>query len=197
MPLFSKSGGYASQLDIPEIEHLPPYSPSELEASVEDSIATESESMEQEVETLNEVQVRLLKADYYNALLKNPLFGPNEHPLATEVENEVRQFVMTRLRVFLGMAPDSQEQKIQNTFDDQQLEALAMWANKLLKRPAMYNLQPNAAATKPEPVMSFQVKPAVVERQNVASTTPAVRPAAHHHTPAAKPRQTTPSRSPV
>lgn len=120
-----------------------------------------TESMEAEVETLNEVQVRMKKAAYYDLLLQNPLFGPHEHPLASEVEQEVRGFVLEQLRAFLGMKPEGGSGRLEQALDDEQVKALAVWANKLLKRPAMFGLQ--------APQKKVEVPPAVAPQVNMAS----------------------------
>ena len=132
MGLFSQSSGFANVEDLMQEEQTDPV------LEVEQEVMAEQTSLQTQVEVMSEVRIRMHKAKYYEALLQNPLFGPNQHPLASEVEAEVREFVMERLCVFLGMKPEAKAQpQASEVFDEEQIGALTMLANRILKRPLM------------------------------------------------------------
>lgn len=132
MALFSQSSGFATVDDLMEEDQLDP-----VEA-VEQEVMEAESSFRAEVETMSEVRVRMQKAKYYEALLQSPLFGNDQRQLAIEVEAEVREFVMERLCTFLGMKPDgTRKSTVADTFDEEQIGALTMLANRVLKRPLL------------------------------------------------------------
>lgn len=106
-----------------------------------------------EDETLDEVEVRLHKAQYYRAVLDNDLFGGDESDVAAQVSSEFREFALTRLRVLLGIEQERVEpQPVELPFSEEQIEALQMWAEKLLNKPAL--LQQTSQQPQVTPVMS-------------------------------------------
>lgn len=200
MSMFSKSqGSYGVEALVEQggEEHVESHL--EFDENLPQDVQQFSDNMEAEVETMNEVQIRMKKAEYYNLLLQNPLFGPHEHHLATEVETEVREFVMDRLRVFLGMRPEGKGKGGGGgDFDAEQTQALAMWANKLLKRPAFYGLESNKKAEQqaaPPQVNVASLKPSSAPQPPRVATTqqktmPAPRQLQQQRQPA--PRRQTP-----
>lgn len=133
MALFSQSSGFSDVAELVEAQQIDP----QTIEDVEEQVMEAQQGFQAEVDTMSEVQVRMAKAKYYNALLEGPLFGNDAHHLAFEVEAEVRAFVLDQLRVFLGMKPESKTKQVAEVFDEQQIGALTMLANRVLKRPLM------------------------------------------------------------
>lgn len=133
MGMFSQSTGFAGAEDFMQEGDVD--ASTETVEAVERQIVQERNAIRAEAEMMSEVRVRMHKAKCYEALLQNPLFGPNPHPLAAEVEAEVREFVMERLCLFMGMKPETKQSSVADVFDEDQIGALTMMANRILKRP--------------------------------------------------------------
>ncbi len=188
MALFSQSSGFASEVDLIEEEQLDP-----VEA-VEQEVMEAESTFRAEVETMSEVRIRMQKAKYYEALLQAPLFGNDQRPLALEVEAEVREFVMEQLCTFLGMKTDgTRKSQVADVFDDEQVGALTMLANRVLKRPLLAGPQGQRREEGPPQVSvaTLREEPQVAPRQQLAPL-PTSRPQPQRQ-PAApaqrKPRQ--------
>src|SRR5438046_1410664 len=91
-----------------------------------------TEGMAEEIRTLAEAQRRLRKANFYQAILSQPLFGENISEEGIEVEAEMREFALKRLRCFLGMEAEAAEQAKTVQFDHDEEVALKQWAAKIL-----------------------------------------------------------------
>ncbi len=123
---------------------------SELEGQQQKTI----QAVQEENETLTEVEVRLRKANYYRAVLDNPLFD-NGDEIANEVEQEFRNFAISRLRNLLGMSVDAVSQP--SAFPPDEIEVLRLWAAKLLKKPTMMQIEPaSKPVSKPMPEFATQ-----------------------------------------
>lgn len=174
MALFSQSSGFASEVDLIEEQQLDP-----VEA-VEQEVMEAESTFRAEVETMSEVRIRMQKAKYYEALLQAPLFGNDQRPLALEVEAEVREFVMEQLCTFLGMKTDgTRKSQVADVFDDEQVGALTMLANRVLKRPLLSGPQTQRREEGP-PQVSVAIlreEPQVsVARQQQPAPLPTSRP---------------------
>lgn len=97
----------------------------------------EEESPLDETETLSEVEIRLHKANYYRAVLDQQLFGEDESEAAVEVSGEFREFALKRLRVLMGIQAEESQQSKPDIFTEEQLEALRVWADRLINKPAL------------------------------------------------------------
>ena len=115
-----------------------------------------------ESEVISEAEVRLSKANYYKAILNQPLFGDDEESVAYEVEQEIRDFVVDRLSVLLGMKQEIAKVAIKE-FSDERREALEQWADNLLSKPHLLALKPGAPPklqqAKVEPVLTPVASP--------------------------------------
>lgn len=153
MGVFSRQSGFANEEDL-AIEESMEVEPVVQQMEVE--VQEANQRYEAEVQRQTEVQRRMRKAQWYNTLLENPLFGPNNDPLATEVEDEVRAFVNEQLEIFLGMRGASKKGVAGEDFDEQQIDILRMMANRMLKRPLTAGIQvqreePSAPTMAPRP----------------------------------------------
>lgn len=139
----------------------------ELQASDEDM-----EDISEEVRTLSEVERRLKKANYYQAILAQPLFGGDPSEEALDVEYEMREFALKRLRALLGI--DIQETPVApvSVFSPDEELALKTLAAKILAKPAVLEAPVAPVAIKTmEPVEPPKPKPTVR-----ASPAPQVQP---------------------
>lgn len=134
----------------------------EIQKSVDDAFSkTEKENEEvvaratEEAQALNKIQQRLIKANYYRAILDQCLFEGDVTREAAEVESEMREFALKRLGILMGL--EVEEAPHQNIFTDEEILALKTWAAKILNKPAILDLKTTPAA---KPVSS---KPEVVE----------------------------------
>src|SRR5688572_18508420 len=102
MPFFSQSQGSFPNIDAMEEQlqqsQVPPNSPPQGGDG-----APPPYDPYDEAETLSEVEERLVKANYYRAILDQPLFGADDSDTAADVEREFRDFALERLRILLGM----------------------------------------------------------------------------------------------
>lgn len=112
------------------------------------------DASESEAETLSEVEVRLVKANYYRAILDQPLFGDDESDIAYDVEREFRDFALERLRILLGMQLEKAPEE--KAFSSDQEEVLKEWADRLIARPQLLGV---VASGQPQ-VQPAQVRPA-------------------------------------
>lgn len=120
---------------------------------------------EQDVDRqMSEVEARLEMAQYYRLLLQNELFGDKADPeIASRVENEVRDFVRTRMSVLVGVG--AQPKKSQLVLSDDEMlvlrelatpeivKTLKALVSKLLKKPSIMDPRPKPAATPSEPTL--------------------------------------------
>lgn len=205
MGLFSKSTGYG-----PSVADIKP--PVQAQSSTKEAqpdketvqqsirqvetelVDVDFDRFEEEATTLSEVQKRLLKADYYNALLQSPLFGDDAHPIAAEVEAEVREFVMHRLKVFLGMEQEVRPaaRQVASNFEPEHEVLLKRLAEAVLKKPSLMNalVGGSAAPQQTEEVRRPQVQVARAPTNTKVTPQQAQRPAAVKPTQAPAPRAT-------
>jgi hypothetical protein len=130
------------------------------------------EQTEEAVEQSNQRQViiseavrRIEHAKLYETLLNNSLFTPGsaDPALISEVEGELKQFIMTRLEVLLGMKSEqSVAVSAKSPFDDDEIGALKQLAGHLLKRNALVSanptLNPVSAPQQASPIQQATVR---------------------------------------
>lgn len=128
----------------------------QLKADIDAASDAAIAEMDAENQKNSEVEHRLKKANAYLKVINEPYFGDNPTDAEVEVEDEIAAFAQTRLQKFLGMtAPDVRRDEpvaAEFPFDEQQTQALGMWANKLLKREATEA----PAAPRPAPAVALQ-----------------------------------------
>jgi hypothetical protein len=135
-----------------------------------DQMDDDTEGMAEEIRTLTEAQRRLRKANYYQTILSQPLFEGEVSEEGEEVEDEMREFALKRLRCFLGMEAEEQEQKVQGQFDDEEILALKVFTAKCLGRPP-----PTPDTVEPKKRAPKAVPPQVKLKQVQAETEPTVK----------------------
>lgn len=113
---------------------------------------------------------RIEQANLYLILLNHPLFAPGSArpEIITTVENELKDFILERLEVLLGMrrAPAAVPLPESTSFSKDQVEALSAIANRLIKK------QPVSKTPTPQ-IMPVQASPTVMSRQSEPLTTQA------------------------
>lgn len=120
-----------------------------VDQAFDDVVEEEQEQVqrtEAEFRTLSAVEARLLKANLYRAVLDNPLFPDEGDDIAAEVEQEYREFTLSRLNALMGIS----EANPATDLDLEEKTVLKAWARKLLSKPAVLGLpaaQPQEAKT--------------------------------------------------
>lgn len=103
----------------------------------------EQESAEETTEeqtqlVLSEAIKRIEQAKLYETLLKHRLFGEGSArpEIMAIVETEIKQFILSRLEVLLGIKPSAQAEQVpaKSQFDEAQVEALKALANRLIQK---------------------------------------------------------------
>ena len=154
----------------------PPEAQEALKADISSAADAAMAELDAENHKNSEVEHRLEKALAYQQVINEPYFGDNPSQAQMEVEDEIAAFAQMRLHKFLGMAPPEAQEPTPSTsamefpFDEQQTQALGMWANKLLKRDASEAIVVRPP-TPPAPVTTSQPSPPAPA--TVARPTPA------------------------
>jgi hypothetical protein len=127
-----------------------------------DDVLDELDEETQELENMTEVEVRLEEANYFKALLQNPLFSDTDSPIAERVEKRVRGFIQSELRILLGL----ETRKLipiqaQSNFTQEEEKVLKALAGKVLsKEKVEQKSEPTVNTATLQPVQ--QVKPVTV-----------------------------------
>lgn len=122
----------------------------ELDGSSEDAEQDSVEQLFEEAEELDEEMVeaekRISLAGYYQRLARGGIFkdGSDE---ARIVDAEVRQFARERMSVLLGL-PSAPKPHVEMPFNDDQLEALRQWADRIIEKQRNAG-QPQMVSPKP------------------------------------------------
>lgn len=151
--------------------------------------AIDNDDLDDLDDQLEDVEKRLEVASLYRLLLKDRLFDL-ESPAARQVENRIRRFVKTELKVLLGLQAPANAVKL--PFTEDQLSALIHLADKVLGRssaeaaPSSTNNAVRRVESAPPAQAVRQVRqPApVVRQQPVAPKRPAPTPAPRQASPA-------------
>lgn len=101
--------------------------------------------VQKEMDLMTEARTRFAKAALYEQMITGQLFEGDD-PVTLEVENEFKEFAEERLMVLLGMQAEKASKDV--SFDSEQVEALRMLADKILKRqvPVLTAPAPQKAA---------------------------------------------------
>lgn len=108
--------------------------------------------VQKEIDLMTEARTRFAKAALYEQMITGQLFEGDD-PVTLEVENEFKEFAEERLMVLLGMHAEKLNKNVQ-TFDAEQVEALKMLADKILKRqvPVLAQAVQQPKPPPPQPV---------------------------------------------
>lgn len=108
-----------------------------------DEITDELAQEEQANIVLSEAVKRIEQAKLYETLLKHNLFGPNSAraEIISIVEGEIKQFILSRLEILLGIKQNAQQNSVQ-VFLPEEVEALKAIANKLITKDKVNATQP-------------------------------------------------------
>lgn len=149
--------------DVDNIPSEEEYYSEEVEEIDEEQLDALNEQLEvRENEVLDSAMVRLDQAKLYKMLIEHDLFQDvDAHPFALKkVQSEIRQFIMDRLEILLGMKKEvkvNQNTTIELPFNDLEIQALKDIAAKLTK---------GASQTAPEPAKQ-SLKPVTPQKSNV------------------------------
>lgn len=122
---------YVSQA-TPSIQHLQHQRINDVLKEVVSN--TEVSEVQKEMDLMTEARIRFAKAALYEQMITGQLFE-GEDPVTLEVENEFKEFAEKQLMVLLGISSNKVlKADPKNHFDDEQVEALRMLADKILKR---------------------------------------------------------------
>jgi hypothetical protein len=162
--------------------------PARMQAAV-DSAFAEMQGQEQqeaadaaeEIRTLTEVERRLRKANYYQAILGQVLFEGSASEEALEVEAEIREFALKRLRILIGI--EAEVSASRSSFSHEEEVALKMWAAKILGKPAVLETpaeesrKPSLPPTvRPAPLPEPKLRPLVDQSASKPTKRPVGRP---------------------
>jgi hypothetical protein len=181
MPFFSQSAGSFPNIDAMEEQLQQSQNPPATQQA--GNANTQHYDQFSEAETLSEVEVRLVKANYYRAILEQPLFGADDSDIAYEVEQEFRAFALERLRILLGMQAEKQPEE--KPFTPDQEEVLREWADRLIVKPQLLGVAANPAP---------QVQQATVRQPAPVAPAPAPKPVQPTVNQVAVPTQQAPKR---
>jgi len=127
-----------------DVETPPTGGAPSISALEAEAAAVVSEVNDEVENQLSEVEKRLERAQYYNLILKDTLFDDDSES-ARVVEEELREFVRSRLGVLLGLKHEPRKEPPKPPpFDEDEIQALKAMAARVLKKPAIL-------APKPEP----------------------------------------------
>ena len=133
---------------------------------------------------MSEVEKRLEMAQYYRLVLNDTIFNDPPNPeVADRVENEIREFVRSRMALLVGVG--SEPKKVAETvssFSEEEtlalrtlaqaevVSALKALAAKVLKKPAILDAKPRPTEVKPKSNREPTLRKIV--RTSPAATTP-------------------------
>lgn len=109
--------------------------------------------VQKEMDLMTEARTRFAKAALYEQMITGQLFEGDD-PVTLEVENEFKEFAEERLMVLLGMQAEKLHKNLA-TFDAEQVEALKMLADKILKRQLTLQASPLTKPLPPPPTVQL------------------------------------------
>lgn len=173
----------STEQDVPSyVQPEPAYDLSVADPGYEPSAQAEA--------VMGEAVRRIEQANLYQTVLKHDLFAPGSarQEILDQVQSEIRDFILGRLEILLGMKSDEKKSqlpvsvKAELPFDDEQVEVLQALANRALKRnqPAVtqptINLVTQAAPQPtPQPIMK-PIQPQIVQPPVTQARRPVGRP---------------------
>lgn len=112
----------------------------EITEEIVDDIDEVIEDSEPEF-NIDDVLQRFEQAKLYSTLLKHKLFsdGSADQTIIDNVENEIKTFVVKRMRILMGVETDTVNEsvspiKVELPFNDQEIQALKSIANRLIEK---------------------------------------------------------------
>jgi hypothetical protein len=131
---------------------------------------------------VSDVLARFEQAKLYSTLINHKLFSPGSaDPAIVEfVEREIKQFVVTRMRVLMGVQADvAQPVMVQSPFDDTEVAALKSIASRLIEKQRPELNQPVVQEPKintvlhsqPQTQILPQPQPVMVNRPQLSQPT--------------------------
>jgi hypothetical protein len=147
---------------------------SEEEEDVFEDIFDDTEDVQPQLSVMESARIRLEQGRLYEMLIKHNLFdGVDAIPEAvTKVEQELKEFIVERLEILLGMKAEKEKQ-IQHVvydsqFNEMEIQALKMVASKITKGASL-----SSPSSEPKAV----VKPVQEQRLNtIKKSTPTPTP---------------------
>jgi hypothetical protein len=108
-----------------------------------DELAVELNQQAQANVVLSEAVKRIEQAKLYETMLKHSLFGANSArpEIIAIVENEIKQYILSRLEILLGIK-QQQPEKVTQQFSDEETEVLKLIAAKLINKDKPTSSQP-------------------------------------------------------
>lgn len=110
--------------------------PDEEAEDTASQVLSDLESNEDIDQKMSEVEKRLELASYYKLLLNNPLFDI-DNDAAQSVQQEIRDFIRSRLEVLVGLKQDVKVIQSALPFDDKEVVALKSLAAKVMGKPSL------------------------------------------------------------
>lgn len=123
----------------------------------------EEESPEEDLLSMSDVEMRIEEANCFKALLANPLFS-NKNEISKKVENKVRDFVKTELRLLLGLEqPKVVKQTVESQFLPDDIRILKMLIERCRDKEQRALIKPTVnQAAMPRSEFVPQVQPTTV-----------------------------------
>lgn len=146
---------------------------------------------EQALAVMDEAVLRIEQANLYQTLINHNLFanGSARPEIIQKVQAEVRTFILSRLKVLLGIEQERSQEPVQVElpFDDDQVDFLRALADRGLRRtgplpqasqPVLNPVQatPQAPAPQPAPVRAPAINPVPAPQQTAAQAPQRARP---------------------
>ncbi len=159
--------GGAGGVDFIEMEEPPPshrsFPTPVLQQLAEQQLEineSQFQSFEKEASTLSEVEARLVKANYYRAILDQSLFGEDGDVTAQEVQAEFRDFAITKLRQLMGIEPQQPAAApVAAQFSDDEVRVLKALADRMAAKLPMLQNKPQVVERKEPTVQPVTLRP--------------------------------------
>jgi hypothetical protein len=131
----------------------------------------------QETIVLSEAVKRIEQAKLYETFLKHKLFaeGSARPEIIQIVENELKQFILSRLEILLGIKPEksTSNQQVQSIFTDEEINVLKQLAGRVLQKTTQPTINPVQHSSQQNISVEPQIKPVInpVQSTNSFKTT--------------------------
>lgn len=139
-----------------------------------DELPAETQAMSQDAQTqatLSEAIKRIQKAKLYETLISHQMFGAGSASpdIIREVQAEIKEFVLKRLNILLGIQQEVQVQPIQQIFTEAQIVAIRDLADRLIFKNS------GQMPTPTQPTLNQTPAPATPTVQSAAAAQPVLR----------------------
>jgi hypothetical protein len=119
----------------------------------------------QETMVLSEAVKRIEQAKLYETFLKHKLFaeGSARPEIIQIVETELKQFILSRLEILLGIKPEkpTPNQQVQSIFTDEEINALKQLAGRVLQKTTQPTINPVQNSAPQNISLEPQIKPTI------------------------------------